>query len=223
MKQFHALVIVLWSVITPVFAQSPSSDLSPATEEWKLKKESDNIKVYYRKSTDSRVNELKLNTVVESTLSGLVSLLRDVPNYTQWIYKCQNAESLGKSTNKEGAYYAELDFPWPLQNRDMVVQSRLNQDKKTKVVTIHVIGQPSRLKPKEGIVRIEVLDILWVLTPLPGGKVNIDYQLLSDPGGMLPAWLINMAIDQGPTQTIKGLLSEVDKYQSQKLSYIEER
>jgi len=196
----------------------------PPANEWKLKKETNNIKIYYRKSTDSRVNEVKINTTVESTLSGLISVLRDVPNYSNWIYKCELAQPLGKSSNAEGLYYTELDFPWPLQNRDMIAHSQISQDKDTKVITIKVQGKPAYIKTKKDKVRIEVLELTWVLTPLPGGKINIDYQLLSDPGGNLPAWLINMAIDQGPTQTIMGLQKQVKnkKYQAMRLSYVEE-
>lgn len=193
-------------------------------DEWKLKKETEHIKVYYRKSTDSRVNELKLLTTVNSSLSGLVSLLRDVPNYTNWIYKCEKVEPLGQSTNSEGRYWAELDFPWPLQNRDMICYSQIDQDPKTKVVTIKVVGQPAYIEKKDGIVRIEVLELTWTLTPTPGGQIHIEYQLLSDPGGVLPGWLINLAIDQGPTQTVRSLREQVSsqKYQSRELSYIQE-
>lgn len=215
-----ALVLFIFTSASWSLPESPHVD----DAEWKLKKETEHIKVYYRKSTDSRVNELKLLTTVNSSLSGLVGLLRDVPNYTNWIYKCEKVEPLGRSTNAEGRYWAELDFPWPLQNRDMICHSRIDQDPETKVVTIKVEGQPAYVEKKDGIVRIEVLALTWTLTPLAGGQVHIEYQLLSDPGGVLPGWLINLAIDQGPTQTIRGLREQVasEKYQSRKLNYIKE-
>ena len=221
--------IVTRSFVLALFFFTSASWTSPDGsymhyEEWKLKKETEHIKVYYRKAADSRVNELKLLTTVNSSLSGLVSLLRDVPNYTNWIYKCEKVEPLGQSTNSQGRYWAELDFPWPLQNRDMICHSQISQHPETKVVTINVKGEPAYLKKKNGIVRIEVLELTWTLTPKPGGQVAIEYQLLSDPGGSLPGWLINLAIDQGPTQTIRGLREHVasEKYRSGKLDYIQE-
>jgi hypothetical protein len=224
----NPIVTKSFAITVLIFAftswSAPDPAPIPLEDEWKLKKETEHIKVYYRKSADSRVNELKLLTTVNSSLSGLVSLLRDVPNYTNWIYKCEKVEPLGQSTHSEGRYWAELDFPWPLQNRDMICHSRISQDPKTKVVAIKVEGQPAYLEKKDGIVRIEVLELTWTLTPAPDGQIHIEYQLLSDPGGVLPGWLINLAIDQGPTQTIRSLREQVagQKYQSSKLSYIQE-
>lgn len=201
-----------------------STRSNPEITEWKLKKETEEIKVYYRKSEDSRVNEVKLITTVEASLSTLISVLRDVSNYPNWIYKCEKAHAIGKSSTHGGQYYTELDFPWPLQDRDMIAQSEIVQDRKTKVVTIRVTGRPKLLAEKEGIVRIKTLALEWVLTPLPGGQVRINYQLLSDPGGNLPSWLINMAVDQGPTQTIMALRKQIQdgKYSDAKLNYIAE-
>lgn len=216
--------ILLFCFLGASSAYADPGSGEPEKDGWKLKKETEYIKVYYRESENSRVNELKLTTTVRSSLSALVSMLRDVPNYPNWIYKCTVATPLGSASAAQGRYYTELDFPWPLQNRDMIAFSSLRQDPKTKVVTIQVEGKPRFMEEKRGIVRIETLSLEWVLTPLPGGKVRIDYQLLSDPGGMLPAWLINLALDQGPTQTIRGLREQVKrkKYQRAKLSYISE-
>lgn len=212
---------ILAPILLFVFLAAPSGQKD---SEWKLKKDADGIKVYYRKSEDSRINELKLTTTVESSLSALVSLLRDVPNYTTWIYKCVVSEPLGNSSPQEGRYYTQLDFPWPLSDRDFVAQSVLSQDPETKIVEIHSTGLPDQLEEKKGAVRIKTLKLYWKFTPLPKGKVQIDYELLSDPGGMLPKWLINMALDQGPTKTILALRQEIqkEKYQNNQLDYIKE-
>ena len=55
----------------------------------------------------------------------------------------------------------------------------------------------------------------WTLLPGPGGWTYVEYYVYSDPGGSLPDWLVNMALDVGPRETIKNMRSFVrqEKYQ----------
>lgn len=181
---------------------------------WKHKKSEDGIDVYYRKVENSKINELKIETTVNSSIVSLVALLRDVPAYTEWVMNCKVAERLESETG-ERLYYSQIDFPWPLSDRDYVAKNQLSQDSVTKTVYSKLSVVPDYMPEKKGIVRIETLEINWKLTPVSPDKVKIDYHLISDPGGSLPSWMINMAIDKGPVSSLKKLreLVKRKKYQ----------
>ncbi|MBK6947604.1 MAG: hypothetical protein IPH16_05565 [Haliscomenobacter sp.] len=72
-------------------------------------------------------------------------------------------------------------------------------------------------------VRIPVMQYQWTLTP-GNGVLTVDYQLRSDPGGSLPAWAINLGLDQGPVQTIKNLrqLAMKNSGNSANLAFLED-
>lgn len=192
--------------------------------EWKLKKEVDDIQVYFRKSPDSKINELRIETTVEASLSGIVTLLRDVPTYPFWVYKCVTSERLISLSEHEGIYYSEMNFPWPMSNRDFVAHSLTHQNPITKTITIEADGRPDYIPEKKGLVRIPHLQVRWEITPIKPGEAKIAYFLQSDPGGSIPAWIINMAIDQGPTNSFKSLREMLikEKYQTAQLSFIQE-
>lgn len=192
--------------------------------EWKLKKEIDNIQVYFRKSPDSKINELKVETTVEASLSAIVTLMRDVPSFSTWVYKCASSELIKVPSDHESIYYCEMDFPWPMSNRDFIARSKARQNPETKAIIIESVGIPDYMPEKDGLVRIPHLKVKWEITPIEPGKATVAYNLQSDPGGSIPAWLINMVIDQGPTLTIKKLqdMLSMEKYRNAQLSFIQE-
>lgn len=178
---------------------------------WKHKKSEDGVEVYFRKSPDSRVNELKIKTTIDASIISVVAALRDIPAYTQWVMHCTKAEKLFAKSMVETCYYSQVDFPWPLSDRDFIAQNNLFQDPATKIVYSKLKGVPDYLPEKPGYVRIQHLKITWKITPLNTNKVAVDYHFQSDPGGNIPAWMINLAIDKGPVGSIKKLREMVQK------------
>ena len=202
----------------------PSVSLSAQGGQWKLKKEADGLKVYLRNSENSDIKEVRIETIFDASLSAIITVLKDIPAYPEWIYKCSRAERLEPGTNTSSVYYCEIDFPWPLSDRDFIAKSSLRQDPGNKHVYIDVKAAPEHLPEKDGIVRIELLNIYYEFIPLPDNRVQMNYRLHSDPGGALPAWLVNLAVDSGPVNTIKGMreMLNQDKYKNAQLAFLKE-
>lgn len=177
---------------------------------WVFKKKSDGIKIYTRESTDSNIKELKFTMQINSTMVGAIAVLTDVENYDQWVYKCNESLTLEEINNLKSFCYYHVDFPWPMSDRDMIVYSEVNQDPNTKTVTSSSYGRPEFIPEKEGLVRIYDHFNQWVFKPVSANKIEITYLLKSDPGGNIPDWMVNLAIDQGPLKSMKGFLSALD-------------
>ncbi|MBK8878790.1 MAG: START domain-containing protein [Haliscomenobacter sp.] len=190
---------------------------------WKLKKSSDGIEVYYRSVPESPINELRIKTSIRASMPALLSVMRDFSRYPQWIYQCTEASRVEKVNEREFVYYGVIDFPWPLADRDFVARSRITQNPETGVVHIEVKGIPGYKPLVKDRVRIPVMQYQWTLTP-GNGVLTVDYQLRSDPGGSLPAWAINLGLDQGPVQTIKNLrqLAMKNSGNSANLAFLED-
>jgi len=195
-----------------------------AAGEWELKKNKKDIKVYVRDSPDSPIKQLKMKFTVEASMSAIVLLLQDVAAIPDWVYKCPEAYHLKKISPSEEIYYNRMDFPWPLDDRDLIVKNKMVQDPVTKVVRSESFNSPTYIPEKEGLVRIPKLHLWWEFTPKNNGLVDVEYFLSSDPGGLIPAWMINLAIDQGPTQTVKAFrkILKTPKYQNARLDFISE-
>lgn len=189
---------------------------------WALKNNKEGVKVYFKKTAD--VHEIKLITSLHTTLPGIVQLLSEVEHYPVWGYKVMESKLLKKVSDKEMYYYSKLDFPWPLSDRDLIMHTYLEQDSVTKRITARSVAEPGYLPENKDVVRIRNAHTQWTLLPGTGGWPYIEYYIYSDPGGNIPDWLVNMAIDVGPRETIKAMrgLLQQEKYKKAKLAHIRE-
>lgn len=192
------------------------------TDGWVFKNEKNGVKVYYKKTSD--VHEIKMVTSMKATLSGVVQLLNEVENYPKWGYKLSEAKLLKRVNDQEFYYWSKLDFPWPLNDRDIVVQAKVEQDSASRRVTSTSWAKPNYLPENKDVVRIKTTTTKWTIVPGSGGWLYIEYYIYSNPGGNIPDWLVNMAIDIGPLETLSNMrkMLQEPKYRTAKLAYIKE-
>lgn len=215
MKTWYTLIFLLSQSFA--FAQSKNT-------EWKLKKEVDDLQIFVRKSATSDLKEIKVRYIANASLSNIVAILKDVPAFTEWIFNCSEARVLERVSDTETIYYSRIAFPFPMSDRDFIAKSKLWQDVKTKEIFIKVTGDYHYLPVKKDLVRLPKLVINWHITPITSHKTIVEYHLVSAPGGSIPDWATNMAIDKGPTNSMKNfkdMLSK-NKYRNAKLAYIKE-
>lgn len=173
--------------------------------DWRLVKEEGNTKVFTRSNENSKIKEVRIKTQMNVDFDHLLNLLTEVESYDKWVFKSRNPKVLEEIGENEMYYFVESDFPFPLSDRDMVIHSRQWLDPVSRVYTSKSVGVPDYIPRKKKMVRMPMLESHWKVWPLADGGVEIDYRAVADPGGKLPAWLINMAITQGPTKTMRKL------------------
>ncbi len=191
-------------------------------QEWTLKNNKDGVKVFYRKTSD--VHEVKLTSSIETRLSGIIQLFSEVENYPLWGYRIIESKLLKKVSDQEMYYYSKIDFPWPLNDRDLVMHTFLEQDSTTKVITARSKAAPDFIPENEDVVRIKTCNTTWKLHPGTSGWMYLEYYIYSNPGGNIPDWAINLGIDVGPRETIKSIrnILKKDKYAHAKIPYIKD-
>jgi ribosome-associated toxin RatA of RatAB toxin-antitoxin module len=191
---------------------------------WVLQKNEKGIAVYMRNAENSDFKELKSVQVLKTSLSSIVALLNDWDTYPQWVYRCGKSNTIKKISDTEVIHYQSVVAPWPVDNRDFVVDVKLVQDPVTKVINIKSENKPDYIPEVPDHIRMREFKASWVLVPLKDGTVEVTYQLLVNPGGYVPAWIINLAVVDGPFETALNLSEWVKKkkYQEAVVSYIKE-
>jgi hypothetical protein len=210
--------------------QAQQTDAGPATgkkrkkPDWKLERKQEGVTVYIRKVEDSPVLQVRAVKRIKTSLSALVALIKDSQGRQRWIYKNKSAKQLEQRSDFEWINYKEMNAPWPVSNRDMIVHSKLSQDPETYTVRIDSVGVPDFLPKKKRIVRVPKLVTSWEFIPQKDGMVEVRFKLAIELGGRLPAWLVNTSIDRGPYETILGMDKFVQKrrYRKAKIPYIKE-
>ncbi len=193
-------------------------------KEWHKSREGDGITVYTRSQEGTPFKEIKAIVTIESSLNAIVGALIDYDNYKNWVYSTSKSKLVKKINEKEFLAYHYIDAPWPVNDRDVVMYISLSQDAKTHKTTVYSTSQHNYLKSVENVVRVKNNVAIWELQPVAKNKIECTYYLKSDPGGSVPAWILNMFITEGPYESIKKLKNiEVQKHSSFKHPDIKEK
>ncbi|MFC1764093.1 START domain-containing protein [Planctomycetota bacterium] len=192
---------------------------------WVLAKDKQGVKVYTRKVDGIDFKECKGVITIKTSLTSLVALVSDVKAAPDWLENCSKSEMLKWINTKEYYTYSLSKAPWPIMDRDTILHNLISQDKATLVVTIKQTGKPDYIKEKKNIARVKRTEGFWQFTAQKDGNVEIIYQVLSDPGGAIPVWLINSSLVSQPYATLLKMQKVVksEKYQKAKLEFIKEQ
>jgi hypothetical protein len=178
-------------------------------EAWTLKKDKNGIKVFARKTTGYKFNELKVECVFDGRMSQLAAVLLDVNNQYQWVYKTSVSHILKEVNAADVYFYTVTAIPWPFEDRDMVVHMNIKQNTANKALTILAKNVDGFLPPKEKMVRLKYSSAVWTITPISNKQYTIDYRVQIDPGDGLPIWLLNLFSSDGPYESFKNLKEKV--------------
>ena len=191
-------------------------------DDWKLKTDKDGINIFTRTFPDSKFKAIKVEVELDATLSQMVAVVLDVNTGAQWVYSTKSSVLLKQVSPSELYYYSEVSIPWPAANRDFIAELRAVQDSHSRVVTIYGPVFPDYMPVKKDIVRVRRSEGKWVISPVAKGKIKVEYTLRVDPGGDLPAWLVNMFVTKGPYESFKKLKEQLQKpeYVNAKLPFI---
>ncbi len=207
---------ILCVILTPIFlglaflhtgfAQKPSN--------WDYSGEKDGIKIYHQKTPGFL--HIKLSTTVRVPLSGIFALFTDVDHYKDWGYKISESRLLKRISSNEVWLYMKYDFPWPLEDRDIILKSRMEQDPVSRQIHITNTPYPTFLPENKGITRIKNTTTEWIFIPGPDNWVYFEQYIHTDSAEDLPDWVVKIGVDTGPRETAKNVrrLLQQEKYQT---------
>ncbi|HEX9956785.1 MAG TPA: START domain-containing protein [Fibrella sp.] len=216
------LVCTLWLVLPWVSSLGSSSAEAQLRDNWHLEKDKNGIQVYSRHLADTRLKEIKVHCEMAGYPAQLVAFFTDVDQYSQVLYKNKKARLLRRVSETELYYYAESEMPWPAANRDVVIRLRFAYDPKVRALQITTTAEPDLVPLQEGIVRVPVWQASWLVQSLSESSMVVDYTFQVDPGGKLPAWLINATAAIGPYQSFVNMREKIQlpRYQGRSFRFM---
>ena len=176
-----------------------------AQDKWDLRKNDHGFKIYSRRSSDGRLVELKLLCQFDATEDQLIKELLNIDDYTHWVYSNRKSGVIKRVNDHDVIYFTESHLPWPIQDRDLVIELNITPATATTPLTAIAKSVDGILPPKKHFIRIPYSVSTWHITPAPGNKLNIEYTFSVDPGGSIPTWLANLTIATGPYKSFMKL------------------
>ncbi len=192
-----------------------------AQEDCELKLNKDSIKVFTCIKANSKFKLVRTTFELRSSLPQLAAMVLDIDHLGDWQYKTLSAKLLKRVSERELIYHTEVAAPILTSNRDFVIQLTLDQDPKTRVLTIDLVSIPDYIPPNKGVVRVPFSKARWTVKPLSASRLSVEYYIEIDLGGAVPPWLVNIVAPQAPYETFKALRAQIRKYKGH-VSFVRE-
>jgi len=179
--------------------------LNGVSQNWKLDKNKDGIKVFLAENPKSKFKSIKVECTLQGTYDKLITILTDIDHLKAWVYNTKTSYLIKKLSPYDLYYYTETSIPWPMENRDAVVHLKIARDSLQRFVRVNSETENRFVPEKEGKVRVVHSLINWYVTMPSQRTISIVYTFEADPGGNLPGWLVNSFADKGPYESFKKL------------------
>lgn len=181
-----------------------------AKTDWKQIKEKDGITVYKAKVPGSKIVAFKGKVIIDVAPTKVMWVLADRDHRKDWVDRLDRNRDLEVMSQKERVIYQSFKMPFLISNRDMVYKSVITKSK-SGTVTYDMFSVEHPKAPETIGVRVELIKSKYILKPLGKNKTEVQVEILSDPKGMLPKWLVNLIQKSWPLKTLRALRTQCFK------------
>jgi len=180
--------------------------------DWDLKKDKDGIVIYTRSSADSPLKEYRVSAEIQSPLSDVYKFLSDLEKRPDWVIKCTGLDIID-TLGDWIRYHTSYDIPWPLEDRDLVVEVGLSVSED--FTGAHLLTRSTDLEflQKEGVIRMPRYKEEVFLWAVDSETTLFRSEGFADPGGKVPAWIVNMFLVDGIYDSVQRTRERVAKRQ----------
>lgn len=193
----------------------------PPDNGWKLVKHEDHIKVYTRDMPNSSFEAFKAVTTLDAPMSSVMAVMSTASSCMQWVHGCVEAKNIKVDSFNHRFAYSVNDLPWPVSDRDYVVQIDTSAHPKTGAITMRFRAVKGMMPMVPGDVRVIDSDILYRFTPVDAHHTHMVWIQHTNPNGLLPSWLVNSLTVDIPFESLKKLNKVVNlpQYQGYRIRY----
>jgi hypothetical protein len=192
--------IFLFTAIFFLFHQETT-----VAQEWKFVKEKDGIRIYTKEEPGSKLKAFKGDAVIKTTLEEIYPLLSDPNRSEWWDDDVSHIDIIDYKKDSHSKYYIVYDIQWPFGDRDLYMESTIEPDFPNRRAVINTQAVNGVIPEKEDLVRITKYSQKWTAEEINEGEVHLYLEGFTDPGGNIPAWLVNSMITGTPYKMFKNL------------------
>ncbi len=187
---------------------------------WKLVDSKNDISVWETQIPGTKLAGARGEAIINSPLKRVLFVLADVERSKEWVDGLKrsivledglkNASVLNKNGVFETVMYQEFNLPWPISNRDFVFKGVGHKEPDGRwIIEIKSVDHP--LAPKTTGVRGELIESKYVLTSIGPSSTKLEVEIICDPKGSIPIWLVNLIQKNWPRRTLNAISKQVEK------------
>jgi hypothetical protein len=170
---------------------------------WKKSLSKDGVVVYTRAVDYSPIKEFLAEAIMEGSIEKFRKIISNPSLHSKWLPNCIETRLLASSEDSCFIYHMMLRVPFPFENRDLVQKLHICQS--DNIMIVNIINAKEKIPEQKNFVRIPEIGGHWRIEELEDGKIKVQFQYFADPGGRIPAWLVNTFVVKNPYKTLTNL------------------
>ncbi len=196
-RRFRILLVTALVAAAPALA---------ATNAWQRVSSKEGVSVFRRAHEGTGVKEVRATGSIRAGWEKLEGIVDDVEIFQEIIPYMSSSDVISRQGDSVISHHV-INVP-KISPRDVVV--RLSKAESTmpdgrKVLTINFVSVKGGPPPAAGIVRMASLMGRARMVAQPSGETTVDLRIYAEPGGNIPAALVNMATTYAAPMVIDNL------------------
>ena len=174
---------------------------------WSLSKEVDGIKLFEADVKGADVVAFRGETILKFPIERVVSSLADMDRKKEWMHDLKEVRTLEILGPRVRVEYYHSGTPWPLSDRDFIYRAEFKYFPDAETFVLNLSNTVHKdMPPREGVVRGKIIESNYYIskTGVPG-VTKMAVEILVDPMGSVPKWLVNIFQKDWPRNTLKSL------------------
>lgn len=199
---YACLALLGLSIPTAVWGAGPH---------WVLVEDDRGIKVWSLDIPGRDLPGFRGVAAMDATIDEILKEMLDYDAHTEWMWRSRESRLVKRITETRGLLYNRVRAPWPVKDRDMVLEVDYRFTPDHKALTILFRNAKEQPVPVPWRVirvpRIEGFYRMWALTPT---RTNVLYQVEVDIGGNVPDFSARRYARNLPFKTLESLRARVE-------------
>lgn len=164
----------------------------PNPNPWKEVNKNAEVTVWTRAVPNSNVHEVRAEGIIEAPIDAVWAVLGDAEHFADFMPYVVETRVIPDA--KGGQYEYTLLNPPLVSKRDYTLEISTTEDPNGEAyIRSWTIANEKGPPPREGAVRLGVVEGNWTLERIDATHTRATYTLLTDPGGSIPSWIANKA------------------------------
>lgn len=189
---------------------------SQSKYQWKLESNSGGVTTYTSKVAGKEYIAARAVTVIPARMEEIGMIIRDIPNYNQWMNDCTATKMLKVQDDANDVFIFWFQQHVPiLTDRDMVLKSNVILNYKDGWCLIKAFSTKEiAYDAKKGFVRMPTFSCEFFLEWVDREHTRVTFSIDPDLGKGVPVGIANNTIKGIPVKTLAGMkkMAKLQKY-----------
>ncbi|MCC7441574.1 MAG: hypothetical protein IT285_08075 [Bdellovibrionales bacterium] len=180
---------------------------------WEELSKDDGIVTYSREIPGTDVVAFRGEGLIKAPIAKVANILIDTPRKLEWVAKIEKAKDIRSIGPYERIEYNHTrSGVFIVRDRDFVFHAKGEFNDAQKQMIFRLKSVKDERAPEAGPVRGELQESKYVLTSRKGGKETyVEVEILADPKGSIPKWLVNLFQKSWPRKTLENMRKQAKK------------